>query len=79
MTPSEIQAVLGWSIIINFGFLTLWLLIFSATRDGVYRLHTRWFNLAPHRFDEIHYRLLAQYKLAVVVFFVVPYAALCIV
>jgi Family of unknown function (DUF6868) len=79
MNVFELQAVLGWCIIINFGLLLYWFLFLRFAHDWVYTLHSRWFRIDETRFDEIHYRLFAYYKLSVFLLVVIPYLALKIV
>lgn len=40
------------------------------------RGHGRWFRLALERFDAVHYAGMAMYKIAAVLFNLVPYLAL---
>ena len=64
---------------INAGWLLLWLLAFVWLHDWMYRMHSRWFTLSLERFDAIHYGGMALFKMAVVVFNLVPYLALRLV
>ena len=50
-----VQAVLGWSTLINFFVLIWWFAWFALARDTVRRLHGRWFDLPDAQFDAIHY------------------------
>ena len=79
MEAQEIRKVLGWCSAINLGVLMLWFLVFVFARDFVFRIHTRWFKIAEERFDEIHYTLMGHYKLAVILFILVPYLVLKLV
>ena len=79
MESEEIRKVLGWCLAINMGFLMQWFLGIVFARDFVFRIHSRWFKIAEERFDEIHYTMMGHFKLAVIVFNLVPYLALRIV
>jgi hypothetical protein len=79
MTIQTVRAFLMWCFVINSGFLVVWLLMFLAGRDWIYRMHSRWFRLSEERFDSIHYMGMAIYKLAIFLFFGVPFLALLIV
>lgn len=70
---------LGWCSLINIGLLIFWFAIFSLAHDWIYRLHGRWFSLSVERFDAIHYGGMALYKMAIILFNLVPYLALRIV
>jgi hypothetical protein len=79
MTIEIIRAVLGWCIIINMGILCGWFLFFMLARDWMYTFHGKWFRLSEEQFDGTHYAAMAIYKLAIWLFVIVPYLALCIV
>ena len=73
---SDLCEFFKWCLIINAGILLLWFIIFLAARDTIYRIHNRWFQISEEKFSSIHYRLLAQYKLAIVLLNLVPWIAL---
>ena len=79
MTIEMIRAALGWCSIINIGLLLFWFLIILLAHDWVYNFHSKWFKLSVEKFDEIHYMGIAFFKVAVFVFNIVPYFALCII
>lgn len=76
MTLDEMSAFFGWCTVINAGVLLVWTLTFVLARGFVYRLHSSLFKLSEERFDEIHYNLIAFFKLGVFVLNVAPYLAL---
>jgi len=47
--------------------------------DWMYRMHSKWFNIPVEKFDAIHYSGMAIFKIAILVFNLVPYLALRIV
>jgi len=79
MTIETIQAVLGWSIILNYGVLVLWLLYFLLAHDSLYRMHATMINIPVESFDKIHYALMGFYKLCIFMFMLAPYLAIRIV
>ena len=80
MTRQDLQAVLGWCTVINFGFMMLWFLAFLVAHDFVYQVHSSMFpGLTPESFDVLHYQLLGFYKLSVMLLNLVPYIALRII
>jgi len=79
MTIEVIRAALGWCAIINMGLLLWWFFAITVLHDWTYRVHSKWFKLSPETFDAIHYAGIAFFKIAVFVFNIVPYFALCIV
>jgi hypothetical protein len=76
MTTDVLLQWLGWMTVINASLLSLWVLAFVWIHDWMYRLHSRWFRLTPERFDAIHYGGMALFKMAVMLFNLVPYLAL---
>lgn len=76
MTISEVQALLGWCLMINFVLLLWWWALLVMARGWLYRLHGRWFCLSESQFDAFHYGGIGVYKLLVLVFNLVPYLAL---
>lgn len=76
MTIESAQAFLLWCLVINYGILLLWFLVFWFGHDWMLRLHSRWFHLSEERFDSIHYASMAVYKLGILLLNLTPYVAL---
>lgn len=67
---------LGWCAIINIGllsFYTIWMMTFQ---DFTKRTHSALLGIDPDKLDSIYFQYLANYKLVVLVFNIVPYLAL---
>ena len=79
MTLETIRSALAWCAVINLALLLLWFLYFATAHDWLYRIHSRWFDIPPDRFDVIHYGAMAGFKLGIILFNLVPYFALRIV
>ncbi len=80
MTRQDLQAVLGWCTVINFGFMMFWFLTFLVAHDLAYQIHSSMFpGLTPESFDELHYQLLGFFKLSVMLLNLAPYIALRII
>ena len=79
MTIEMLRGFLGWSTLINFGFVCYWFFFIMFAHDWMYRLHNRWFTLSVERFDSIHYAGIALYKMGILMFNLVPYLALLII
>jgi hypothetical protein len=76
MTVESVQGFLLWCLVINYGILLLWFLVFWLGHDWMFRLHSRWFHLSRERFDSIHYGCMAVYKLGILLLNLAPYVAL---
>lgn len=68
----NLKQFLIWSTVINHIVLCIWFAAFAGARNWLYRLHGRWFRLAPETFDAIHYGGMTLYKILVLAFNVVP-------
>lgn len=68
-----------WCTIINFAILLLWFLTFLFGHKHMRQIHGKWFNLNEQQFDPIHYAGMAIYKIAILVFNLVPLIALYII
>ena len=78
MMLQTISSALLWGAVLNYGVLLIWFLGFSLMHDPLYRLHHRWFALPIERFDAIHYAGMGGYKIATLLFFLVPWLALAL-
>lgn len=79
MTLEQLEAVLFWSMAINFGVLLWWALCLLCARRWVYRAHAKFFQISESAFDRLHYAGMMTYKLAIIMFNAAPWAALHIV
>ena len=76
MSAESAQNFLLWCIVVNYGILLLWFLVFWFGHDWIFRLHSRWFQMSKERFDSIHYACMAVYKVGILLFNLSPYVAL---
>ncbi len=74
-----IRDVLMWCTIINSGVLLFWFALFAVASDWMYRHHNRWFPMSREAFNVVHYSGIGLFRLAVVLFKLVPFIALVIV
>ncbi len=70
------REILGWCTLINWAVLFFWWATLAVAHDGLQALHGKWFAIAPERFDEIHYRLMGEFKLGIILLNFTPYLAL---
>jgi hypothetical protein len=69
-----------WCTIINGALLIVSFAVFAiGGTEFVYEMHGKWFAVPPETFNAILYLFLGIYKVAILIFNLVPYAALKIV
>jgi len=61
------------------GLLMVWFAMFVFAGDGIYQVHSRWFQIPRETFDAIHYAVMAATKIAIVLFFLLPCIAIKLV
>ena len=77
MTSLEtVTAFFGWTTVINFVLLAISTIALIAMRGFISRVHAKMFGLNPEDVSRDYVRYLAQYKIAIIVFSLVPYIAL---
>ena len=79
MTVHDVLAVLGWSMLINFGILLVWGLAMILAPDFTWRLQSLVTSISREDFDRVMYMLMGQYKLALLLTHFGPYVAIRIV
>lgn len=76
MPTESLIAFLAWCTVLNYAVLLAWFGMLVMAHDWMFRFHSRWFALSRERFDSIHYGGMALYKIAVLLFNLVPLVAL---
>ena len=71
-----VTAFFGWTTVINFVFLAVTTIAVVALRGFITRLHAKMFGLDPEDVVHDYFRYIAQYKIAIIIFSLVPYIAL---
>jgi hypothetical protein len=79
MTIEMLRSALLWCSVINYGLLILWFLLFVIPHEWMYRLYGRWFRLTAEQFDAVNLAGIVLYKVAILLFNLVPYVALRII
>ena len=78
-TLEVVADILGWSMVVNYGTLFLWMMFIMFARLWTYEVHNRWFNISEEMFYSTHYRLMGFYKLNILLFNLAPYLAIRII
>ncbi len=76
MTIELIRHLLLWCTVINFAVVLVWFLVFVFAHDLVHRIHGRWFHLSREQFDGLNYAGIVVYEVGILLFNLVPLAAL---
>ncbi len=56
--------------------LVVWFAMFVIAGDWIYQVHSRWFQIPRQTFDAIHYAGMAVTKIAIILFFLLPWIAI---
>jgi hypothetical protein len=56
--------------------LVVWFAWFVFAGDWIYQVHSRWFQIPRQSFDAIHYTGMAVTKIAIILFFLLPWIAI---
>ena len=79
MSLESLTAFLGWCTVINFVILIVAALGIVAMRRSIGSIHASMFKLEQDVLSKAYFRYLANYKILVIVFNLVPYLALRII
>lgn len=79
MNSDVIKELLLYSLAFNYAILIIWFGVYSLAHDWMYSLHSRWFRFSVEVFDALHYGSMALYKIGIIMFNIVPLAALWLV
>ena len=76
MTIESLAAFLGWSTLLNMGMLTFAALMLASMRGAISGIHGKMFDLEEADLSRAYFQYLAQYKILIFVFNLMPYLAL---
>ncbi len=76
MNLEIIRLFLGWCSIINVALLLLSSILVVVIRKTAVKMHGKMFNVDEKFLCEAYFTYLGQYKIAILVFNIVPYFAL---
>lgn len=76
MSLETVREFLGWCTVINFGMMIVSFLLLQSVRDKVSRLHAKLTGLDQTSLQQAYFQFFANYKIAIIVFNLVPYLAL---
>ena len=76
MNTEILRAMLGWSLAINVGIMLASTIFLTVLKGWASRLHANMFGLDEAWVRQSYFTYLANYKIAVIVFNLVPWLAL---
>ena len=74
-----VTTFLGWSTLVHFALLTLITIALLGMRGWMIGFHGRMFDMDPAELNRQYFQYLANYKILVMTFFLVPYLVLRLV
>lgn len=75
-TIEALTEFLGWASVINIGILFISSISLILMRDSIMRIHSKIFGLDAAHLSSAYFQYLAQYKIAIFIFNLVPYITL---
>jgi len=69
----------GWCSVINISLLVLSTISLILMREPILRIHSKLFKLDQSSLPAIYFQYLAGYKIAILIFNLVPYIALKVI
>jgi len=76
ITLSQITELLGWTSVLNIGFLLLATISLVSMKSIVVSIHSKMFDIPENELSLIYFKYLANYKTLSLIFTVSPYIAL---
>ena len=76
MNTETVREFLGWCTVINAGLLVFSSIMIVSCRKWIAGIHGRMFGLDEVEVSRAYFRYLANFKIAVLIFNLVPYIAL---
>lgn len=75
-TMSTLTEFLGWTSVVNICILIIASLAVMLMRESMTKLHEKMFGLDTADLSRAYFQYIAQYKIAIFVFNLVPYVSL---
>lgn len=79
MNIDLLREFFAWCSLLNIGLLAIWALIFWQNPQWIFRAHRHFFKLSDEQFTRLNYLAMAGYKLAIILFNLVPYLVLSLI
>ena len=76
ITFDTLTTFLGWCSVINISVFVFAVIILMTLRESISKIHSKLFGLNPVNLPLTYFQYLGNYKIAIIMFNVVPYIAL---
>jgi len=76
---STMTTFFAWCSVINIGLLAYSTIMLTVFREPVKRMHEKLFGVEPGNLETSYFTFLGNYKLAILMFNLVPYFALTLI
>jgi NADH:ubiquinone oxidoreductase subunit B-like Fe-S oxidoreductase len=76
MTIEQARSVFLWCSVLNIAILLTWVVLATAGREWLLKFTTRFFRVTPEQSDLLNLAGITLYKMAVLLFNIVPCVAL---
>lgn len=76
MTQEFLTTVFGWMTVLNIAVLLFSTLMILIMQDWIAGIHGRMFQMEPADIKKAYFRYLANYKILIIVFCLMPWLAL---
>jgi hypothetical protein len=75
-TAAQITVFLGWTTVLHIALLCLSTLMFMLMKKTITRVHSKMFSIPESELPLVYFKFLANYKLLIWVFCLVPYISM---
>ena len=76
MTIELLTEFLGWCTVINVGLIIITVFALLFMRGFIIKTHSKMFSLNPDDLPLMYFKYVGNYKIAIIIFNIVPYCAL---
>jgi hypothetical protein len=79
MTMNELTELFGWMSVLSIGVLMFSTIMILVIKGPAMKIHSKMFGLDEKELNAAYFQYLAQFKIAAIIFNLVPYVALKII
>jgi hypothetical protein len=76
ITIDVMREFFGWSTVISMGLLVFTMILLFIIKEMAWRMHSKMFDIEESDIRLAYYRYLGHFKIAIIIFNMVPYIVL---